>query len=454
MRRETAGHIIIVGGGASGVVLARQLLCGRGVRVTIVEMRPQIGRGLAYYTANPAHLLNVRAVNMSALPDDPGHFLCWLDARDGCACGRTPRPRTDPFSFVSRSVYGDYIASLIDPVLSEGEQPRLSIVKGTCVRIGQSDDGVVVVLGDGRRIAGDIGVLATGHETASMPEAFYADPCGRPCDAGVPSPGAVLILGTGLSMVDYVLTLLVGGHKGPIIAMSRRGLLPRPHRRVEPLGIDPGDLPPAIGLAALLRRVRQLAGAEAARGGDWRSVIDGLRPYSHRIWQGLSPASKRQFLEHARAWWDVHRHRMAPEVERRINAAIAEGALTVIAGKIRAIQANAGGVDVCYRRRGDNAERMLQVARIVDCTGVKNPLHTANPALRSLLDQGLARIDPLQIGFEVTAACAMVGKSGAASERLFAVGPLTRAAFWEVTAVPDIRTQCAGLAAHLRAILS
>jgi uncharacterized NAD(P)/FAD-binding protein YdhS len=95
----------------------------------------------------------------------------------------------------------------------------------------------------------------------------------------------------------------------------------------------------------------------------------------------------------------------------------------------------------------------MQVAKIVECTGiVKNPLHTANPALRSLLGQGLARVDPLQIGFDVTAECALVDRLGVPSQRLFAIGPLTRAAFWEVIAVPDIRSQCAELAARIQSM--
>jgi uncharacterized NAD(P)/FAD-binding protein YdhS len=457
--RDAGGHVIIIGGGASGVLLAHQLLSGRSrdVRTTIIEMRPEIGRGVAYRTANPAHLLNVHAANMSALPDDPSHFLRWLDARDPGSGGGVPEPRrTDPLSFVSRRVYGDYIASLIEPILSESDRsPRLRIIEGECLRISQRNDGITAVLADGRRITGDVGVLATGHETPSMPEWCYADPWIAPCDAGIPSDAAVLILGTGLTMVDYVLALLLGGHRGPIIAMSRRGLLPRSHRDVEPLQIEAKDLPSSTNFTVLFRWVRQLAKAEMARGGDWRSVIDGLRPFSQRMWRDLSFSSKRRFIEHARAWWDVHRHRMAPEIERRIDAAIGDGALTIIAGKVRAIEANARSVLVCYRRRGENIERSLQVGRIVDCTGlIKNPLYTANPALRSLLGQGLARIDPLQIGFEVTAECALVDQFGVPSWRLFAIGPLTRAAFWEVTAVPDIRNQCAALAARLHAILS
>jgi uncharacterized NAD(P)/FAD-binding protein YdhS len=454
--RGSARHVIIIGGGASGVLLAYQLLSGGGdVHVTIVEKRPEVGRGVAYCTANPAHLLNVRASNMSALPGDPDHFWRWLNAREAGRKDGTPGlPCIDPFCFVPRRIYGDYIASLIEPLLSDREQPRrLHIIQGECVWIGETGSGITAVLADGCRHAADVAVLATGHEVPAVREGCYADPWGTPSDAGIPPDAPVLILGTGLTTVDYVLALLLGGHGGPIVAMSRRGLLPRPHRRVEPLRIDAADVPFGADFTAVFRWFRHLARVQMARGGDWRSVVDGIRPFSREIWLRLPPASKRRFLEHARAWWDVHRHRMAPEVERRIAAAIAQGALTVIAGKVCAVEPNRQGALVRYRRRGESAERIMQVAKIVECTGiVKNPLHTANPALRSLLGQGLARVDPLQIGFDVTAECALVDRLGVPSQRLFAIGPLTRAAFWEVIAVPDIRSQCAELAARIQSM--
>jgi uncharacterized NAD(P)/FAD-binding protein YdhS len=88
-RHMACRHAIIIGGGASGVLLACQLLRlgNSGFRVTLIERRPEIGRGLAYHTGNPDHLLNVRAANMSALPEDPDHFWRWLSAHDGNRCG-------------------------------------------------------------------------------------------------------------------------------------------------------------------------------------------------------------------------------------------------------------------------------------------------------------------------------------------------------------------------------
>jgi uncharacterized NAD(P)/FAD-binding protein YdhS len=200
----------------------------------------------------------------------------------------------------------------------------------------------------------------------------------------------------------------------------------------------------------LLRWFRRRVDAHVAAGGDWRSVVDAVRPFTQRLWLELPLASKRRFLEHSRAWWDVHRHRMAPEVEARITQGLDSGQVTLMAAKVAGIEPNATGAIVRYRRRGRNEIASIQVGAIVDCTGiVKDPHATTNPVLLNLLDQGLARVDPLHIGIEIDTDCAVVSRNSSPSRRLFAIGPLTRAAFWEIIAIPDIRNQCAALAARL-----
>jgi uncharacterized NAD(P)/FAD-binding protein YdhS len=249
-------------------------------------------------------------------------------------------------------------------------------------------------------------------------------------------------------MVDCVQSIVHDGHRGPIVAMSRRGLLTKPHRRVDPIRIEEVDVPFGVSITNLLRWLRRRIKAHVAGGGDWRSVIDGLRPYAQRLWRELPHASKRRFLEHARAWWDVHRHRMAPEVEARMTDALWHGRLTVMAAKLAGIEPNEAGAIVRYRRRGHDDMVSMQVGAVIDCTGiVRNPLASANPAIRSLFTHGLARVDPLHIGIETGADGAIIGNDGVPSPRLF--GPLTRAAFWEIIAIPDIRNQCAELADKL-----
>ena len=447
MTAPRARHVIIVGGGASGVLLAHQLLRQptNDVRVSLIEQRPDIGRGIAYHTGNPDHLLNVRVANMSALPDQPDHFWHWLISR-GADAPLCP----DPYCFVPRRIFGDYIASLLEQQASDqADIQRLSIVHGRCIALRERRGDVTASLDDGRQLIGDIVVLATGHDPrANSPG--HADPWAAPSAAAIADDATVLILGTGLTMVDYVLSLLRDGHRGPIVAMSRRGLLAKPHRRVDAMRIEEAEVPFGSGIGSLLRWLRGRIDRHIAAGGDWRSVIDGLRPHTQRLWRELPLSSKHRFLEHARAWWDVHRHRMAPEVEVRITEAIYGGRLTPMAAKLISAETDRTGATVNYRRRGETRLHRMHVGAIVDCTGiVKDPRATANPAVRSLLELGLARVDPLRIGIETDRNCAIIDRDGVPSRRLYAVGPLTRAAFWEISAIPDIRNQCAELAALL-----
>ena len=439
-------RIIIVGGGASGVFLACHLLRNPNddIRVTLIEKRNAVGQGMAYSTAQPGHLLNVRAANMSAFADDTLHFCRWLTEHGKAVHGH------EPVTFAQRRIYGRYIAELITPHLELG---RLQLVHGECHAVAFAPSGIRIKLDDGRWFAGDVAVLATGHEEAARgAPACYVSPWESPLESGVEWDRSVLIRGTGLTMVDFVVSLRAAGHRGPIYAMSRRGLLPQAHRAVAALPIDPSVIPFGTSLTTLWRWFRDLVKDRMAKGEDWRSVVDGIRPYTWELWRRLPFDSKQRFLRHARAFWEVHRHRMAPEIDAEIQDALTSGQLRIIRAKTLAVLPTAVGAQITYRRRGKNEHETLDVAKVAECTGVyTDPLATTNPLLKHLLAQGLARPDPLGIGIDVSADCAIVDKNGVASPVLYGVGPLTRAAFWEIMAVPDIRVQCADLARHLLA---
>jgi uncharacterized NAD(P)/FAD-binding protein YdhS len=452
-RADRRADAIIIGGGAGGALMALHLLRGADSRihVTLIENNPRIGRGIAYATANVSHLLNIPAGAMSAIDSEPDHFCDWL-------CGHIDwpaapaAPKAMRCTFVPRALYGEYLASLLAPFTAPGEQPvRLSIVHAECLALEESRTGVTAVLSDGARHSAEFAVLATGHDAASRRGRCYVHPWTPPRDSGVEQHHRVLLLGTGLTMIDYLLSLEDAGHRGPIIAVSRRGLLPLVHRTVRPLPINEHEIPFGSGVAALLQWLRGRVATHAAqRGGDWREVVDGLRPFNQQIWRSLSPPERQRFLRHARAWWNVHRHRMAPEVEARVAGAQRSGRLVVMPAKVSAIDEDADGATVTYRRRGGRAAETMHVDRIVDCRGVVSvPYRPANPALRDLLVRGHAQLDPLEIGLDISADGAIVDGSGRASQRLFALGPLARAAFWEITSIPEIRAQCAQLAGRL-----
>jgi hypothetical protein len=269
---------IVIGGGASGVLMAFHLLrdTPSDFRVTLIEKSPRIGRGIAYATANIEHLLNARIAFMSALRDEPDHFRQWLCAHpDNASADR--QDTIDPSGFAPRPVYGDYLQSLIEPFVAPARgQARLHVVCGECCAIDENRSGVDATLADGSRHTADIAILATGHDVRPKSGGCYVDPWTPPAEPAVKRDARVLIVGTGLTMVDYVLSLEAAGHQGPIIAMSRHGLLPRRERKHDMLAIHPADIPFGAGPADLLRWQRNLVEKHLAEGGDWRGVIDGV----------------------------------------------------------------------------------------------------------------------------------------------------------------------------------
>jgi len=251
-------------------------------------------------------------------------------------------------------------------------------------------------------------------------------------------------------MVDVAVTMQGRGHQGPITAISRRGLLPQAHRPGACGQSDDEGPPIGAPVSELMGWMRERARSREAAGGDWRAAIDALRPHTQALWRAMTTDQRRRFLRHARPWWDVRRHRMAPEVARIIDGLRAEGRLRILAGRIAGARWVNGEVQVRVRPRGAAAEEALRADHLIACTGTPDgPSRSTDPLIRSLLADALARPDPLDLGLDVAADGAVIDGAGRPSDRLFAVGPAARAASWEIIAVPDIRSQCAALAARV-----
>lgn len=438
--------VIIVGGGASGVIMAAHLLRvgDPDMRVTIVEKRPIFGQGIAYSTPLPDHVLNVSALGMSAYADDPEHFLRWLVERGEA------KPE-EPAIYVPRRTYGDYLAAIVAD-LRDHKAGQLRLIADECLSVQPNASGVEVRLANGTSIVGHAAILAVGHEERPAADQAFAVRPGSGEDTPLAKDAPVLILGTGLSMVDMWLKLESRGHRGPVIAVSRRGLLPSVHRKGKPIRLDRADIPLGTELSYFVRWFRDLIRATERAGGDWRDVVDGLRPYNQLIWQNWPASAKRRFFEHTKAWWDIHRHRMPPPIHERFSKAVRDGRLKPHAAKVTGVEETPPGFAVTLQPRHRNDAETVEVARIYDCTGIVSDLAVgSNAVLRSLIDRGAARPDPLHIGLDVDRDCAVIGANGTPSERLYAIGPLTRGTFLEIDAIPDIRTQCAAVARHVAA---
>ncbi|MBI2740831.1 MAG: FAD/NAD(P)-binding protein [Rhodospirillales bacterium] len=444
-RPEKAGRrIAVIGAGFTGTTLAVQLAerFGATADIFLFERSGEFGQGVAYATTNDRHLLNVPAGNMSAVEGDTGHFLRWLKE-----AGYPGGPET----FVKRGLYGSYLKDLLDRCR------RITKVTTEVVRLDLDADAVVLRSARGRRIRVDQAVLCIGNflpaspverrmARASRPR-YLANPWNGRELAAVGAEETVVLIGSGLTMIDVVLDLQSRGHRGRLVALSRHGLLPNDH---SPAGrprtrIGWPEVPASA--MALLCAVRSTVAEEARLGGNWRSIVDSLRPYTQTLWQGLSIAERRRFLRHLKPYWEVHRHRLAPLVASQIERLRRDGRLQVVAAHVREVVAAAQGVQVKIRERGSRLVRRIDAGWIVNCSGpALDYERVGDPLMRSMFKAGRVRHGPLLLGLDVDDHYRLIDAAGVASPRLFAIGPPLRGVLWETTAVPDIRRQCAVLA--------
>jgi len=407
-------------------------LARKGVDAVLIDGSGRAGRGVAYSTREPAHVLNVRAEVMSAWPEDLDHFVRLVEEEGGT--------RRD---FVERRQFGRYLKAILEDGMATG---RLRLIERQAVSAEPGEEGWTVSIENGETIEASGLVLAIGNQPPE-PLPFARDcarvinnPWGAEALTAVEDLAAshedVLLVGTGLTMVDAVLSLDAAGHRGRIVGLSRRGLIPRGHAEFTPAPVEAEEVPHG-NVRALWGWLRHRA-AEVG----WRAAIDALRPHSQRLWQSLPPGEQKRFARHARPWWDVHRHRIAPEVAQRLHEMVAEGRLEIVAGRIQSVQDESGSLKVAYRRRGSSRVVEGRFAYMINCTGPLGTIsRTRDPMLKALLADGLARPDQLGIALDVDDRSRLVGAKWA-----WAMGPLTKGRYWEIIAVPDIRYQAADVA--------
>ena len=432
MKSDGRVPVAIIGGGFSGTITAAEL-ARRGIRSVLIDGSGRAGKGVAYSTTEPAHLLNVRAEGMSAWADEPDHFARRFESEGG-----------DRRGFAQRRLFGRYLGEILDEAVASG---NVEVSHASASKATRADGTWSIALANGESLQAGALVLAVGNQEpeglsafSGVGDRFIRNPWGVQAQAAVKalaaSGASALLVGTGLTMVDLVLSLDSAGHQGRIVALSRRGQIPRSHADFEPAPVEQDEVPHG-DLRGLWRWLRRRAGEVG-----WRAAVDSLRPYSHPLWQGFSAEQQRRFLRHVRPWWDVHRHRIAPDVARTVARLVGEGRLEVVAGRIVSARDSDGGLEIEYRRRGSGTSRSERFACAFNCTG---PLHsiaqTRDPLLRSLLDGGHARADQLGIGVKVDDRSRVEG-----GEHLWALGPLTKGRYWEIIAVPDIRGQAAAVA--------
>ncbi len=442
-------RIAIVGAGFSGNTLATLLASAEATapEVCLVGVDETFARGVAYGQARPEHLLNVRAGQLGAQPGEPGGFADWLNLG--------PRGRED---FMPRLAYGDYL----DDRLRKARQAaaNLSLLRQEAIAINRVGDGFRVHLDDGGYFAADRVVLALGalppQRLAGVGPRLAQSPryIGWPWQDDaldrIEPEARVLIVGTGLTMVDVVASLAARGHRGGLVAISRHGLLPQPHTAAPTPAVA---LPPSVQHALRGHDVRALA--VAVRGlarvaPDWRSAVDALRPHTQDFWRRLPAARRARFLRHLRSHWEAARHRIAPRIADVLGGLRDSGRLHVRAARLLRAGLRSQGAEVLLRHRGEERIAVEQYDYVVRATGLDTDIvRTTHPLASHLLESGLIAPDPHGLGMRVDADLQALDRHGEPVRGLYGLGPLLRGHLWEITAVPELRAAAGELAARL-----
>lgn len=444
-------RLVIIGAGFSGAATAIQLLrkLPKDVELVIINRSGKMAKGLAYGTNSPYHLLNVPAGNMSAIAGDPGSFLRYCQAKD---------PLIHSGSFVSRALYGAYLEELL-----ADEEARSSVscvrIAGSVTSVGQHGSGAVLHLDTGEEIIADHVILAAGNFPPHNPEvvapilrstAYIPDPWAGPIP--IEDESDVLLIGSGLTAIDTLIALMHSAPGARVTMISRRGLVAREHRDVLPalkfetnIQSEILALPPSI-----TRYVRAIREEIAKSPEHWREVITALRPVSSAVWQKLDVSERRRFLRHLQPYWDVHRHRLAPESFRLLQTALRTRKVKMLSGGIVEVFEKDGQVEVALRCRGSTDVQQIQFDKVINCTGpCQNVEHVQDQLISFLKSDGLVSLDPLNLGINVNEHYRVLSEAGDPLPWLSYIGPMLKAQLWEATAVPELREHASKLASNV-----
>lgn len=449
---QTSQKIAIVGGGFSGLALAAALhrYARFPLEIYLLEKTGQFGAGDAYRTPYPWHLLNARAGDMSAFADIPNDFVNWLKNHvERYLDPSIPVER----QFVPRVFYHQYLCSLISNIYQDNSGlVRLHLVPKTVIDVEPLMTGIRVAMDNQQNILVDQVVFAHGNNPPAplpMTVSEHMHCVNNPWDYSaledIPADNDVLIVGTGLSMVDAVLTLQQREHHGKIYAVSRHGLLPLPHSDTCSVHASDVKYMPS-NVRAMMRAVRAECKKVMDAGDDWRSVINKMRSQVPEIWQTMSLASRKQFLRHVLPYWNIHRHRVHVSLYELLQSMQQTGQLEVIAGRLLSSE----GQRVTIRKRHQAATTEIKVQHIINCMGSSNEIQPAQqPLLHELIERGDLQSDPLRLGLSATNQFALRSEDDSLFPSCYTLGPPLRGEIWESVAVPEIREQCHQLALHL-----
>ncbi len=440
-------RIGVIGFGFSGLMVVANLVRRAVAPFTLYILdEKHDGVGVAYSTQNPKHLLNVRAGNLSAFADKPEDFVQWLSSADA-AVAKTKlglKHNYTAIDFAPRALYGAYLAAIWHGTQEMAAQKniQLKLVPSRTVAV-QTGNDIALLTERGDAIAVDKIVLASGHETkAIFPQVkspnIIQNPWNAALDAAATWASPVLLIGSGLTAIDMVLSLRRAGYAGEIILTSRRGMMPQMHAIPSAIASFSAE---EIAAAKTLRAMLRLLRKKIRECGEWRVAVDALRPHTQILWQRLSPREQQRFLWFLLPIWGVHRHRMAPEIAAVMTSEIAAAKARLVIGKKLEVTAEEGELKVQL------GAEVIHPSRIINCTGFELSLaQSHNPLLKQLLANQRVEAHVTGLGIVADPHCRAWGNL---HPSLYAIGSLLTGQLLESTAIPELRAQAQHIAASL-----
>ena len=431
--------VAVIGGGFSGTMVAVNIvkLSGGKIKVYLIEKSGDFARGVAYGTRNEQHLLNAQSKILGAFADNPGHFAEWIGDIEGNI-------------YYPRKIYGDYLSEILQKL---GDNIIKLPVEAIDINI---NDKSIVTLSDDKIIEVNAVVLALGNLPPSITDNsrfgklqnhIFSNPWGETGELKkIKSNANILIIGSGLTMVDMAITLSAGNSARKIIAVSRHGLLPQPHAGEKTelkFGLPEGD-----SILTKLKFLRAKIKEYQQENIAWQSVIDALRPLTIKLWQSAPVVEKKRFLRHLRSYWDTCRHRMSQVIVAKIAALQETGQLVVKAGRVMGIEANGNQFEVMIKLRGAESADVYKFDYILNCTSPEVN-YESNYLMKNLFTRGIVQSGTLNMGIKTDNNGAVIGKNGEISKTIFALGPICKGQLWETVAVPELRVQAQNVAETL-----
>ena len=452
--------IVIIGGGASGTLTALNLLRKLNVPATIylVEKRKEaIYRGNAYSSKLVYEPLNVPAGRMSAFNHLPDDFYYWLKKKKQTESAT----EITKDSFVSRRWYGDYMEERITGAVEQVSHITFETLNAEAreINFNESVNAYSIVLDSGTILTAHYLVFATGNEApndvfkqeelASLNGHYISNPWAVDPLKDINNEDDVLIIGTGLTMVDHVVSLRKREHRGKIFCFSRNGFLPLPHSELhQNFVFEFNDS--KKGLDSILSEIKRNIDRSEKNNIDWQNTLDAMRGKTTRIWKLMSTDSRRLFVKRLRSFWEIHRHRMPRASAEMLGLMRASGQLEILSGKSLGIETEANNAVFRFIPKGIKEEKMIRAHRIINCTGPSGDyFKTGNDLIKSLLTKGWVKQDELKLGIVTGVRGEIIQTNGVILQNAFSIGPLRKAMEWETTAIREIRTQAEETAAYI-----